>query len=449
MPYVPHTPQDQAAMLAAIGARSINELFSDIPPSLRDPDIALPPPLSELELLEHMRDLEAENRHPVRSGDYFLGGGAYNHHVPAAALALAQRGEFLTAYTPYQAEISQGMLQAIFEYQTAIARITGLDAANASLYDGGTALYEACAMAVCHTRRNKLIFDTSVNPHYREVLASYGRNARLVMKSISYAVAPGGNIENLQRQIDADTAAVVVQYPDFFGRIADYTELARASHARGSLFIMAVYPLALGILKTPGEMEADIAVGEGQSLGLKLQYGGPYLGFIACRQELIRRLPGRLVGETVDSQGRRGFVLTLQAREQHIKRERATSNICSNEAHCALQALAYLTIMGKEGFRQAAELCLQKAHYARMKLGSIPGASLVFDGPHYNEFVLRLRKPVMDLFRRLGHAFEPGIRLNRWYPELADCLLVAVTEVNRRENIDNYAMRLQHWLARD
>jgi len=433
-------------MLAAIGVRSVDELFADIPASLLHPTINLPPPMSEFELLEHMRDLEAENRHPVRAGDYFIGGGAYNHHVPTAALALAQRGEFLTAYTPYQAEISQGLLQIIFEYQTAIARITGLDASNASLYDGGTALYEACVMAVEHTRRPKIVFDTAVNPHYREVLAFYGRNARIIMHNIPYMPEPG-NGENLRRQIDGDTAAVIVQYPDFFGRIADYTELARACHANGSLFIMSVYPLALGILKTPGEMEADIAVGEGQSLGLKLQYGGPYLGFIACRQDFIRRLPGRLVGETVDSQNRRGFVLTLQAREQHIKRERATSNICSNQAHCALQALAYLTVMGKEGFRQAADLCLQKAHYARMKLGAVPGASLVFDGPHFNEFVLRLRKPVMDLFRRLGHAFEPGIRLNRWYPELADCLLVAVTELNRKQDIDNYAMRLQDWLA--
>lgn len=447
MSYVPHTPNDRRTILHAIGVDSIADLFADLPPTLRDPAISLPDPLSELELLEHLRDLEAMNRHPLRGGDYFIGGGAYNHHIPQAAIEMARRSEFVTAYTPYQPEMSQGMLQAIFEYQTAIARITGLDAANASLYDGGTAIYEACVMAVRHTRRSQVVFDTSLNPHYREVLASYGRNALIQMESIPYSPQPGGNLEALCRAVQDSTAAVIVQLPDFFGRVADYTELAHVCHGRGALLIIVAYPLALGILKTPGEMGADIAVGEGQSLGMPLNYGGPYLGYLACREELIRKLPGRLVGETIDREGRRGFVLTLQAREQHIKRERATSNICSNQALCALQALAYLTVMGKRGFRKAAELCLQKAHYARMTLGAVPGAELVFSGLHFNEFVLRLRKPVMDLFRRLGHAFEPGIRLNRWYPELADCILVAVTEINRKRDIDNYALRLRDWLS--
>jgi glycine dehydrogenase subunit 1 len=447
MSYISHTPEDQARMRAAIGEPSTEALLADIPAALRNRTLHLPPALAELELLEHLRDLEEMNRHPVRGGDYFIGGGAYQHHIPQAAEEMARRSEFYTAYTPYQAEISQGMLQAIFEYQTAIARITGLDAANASLYDGGTAIYEACVMAVGETGRRRVVFDTSLNPHYRQVLASYGRNALIEMQCLPYAAAPDAGARQLERAIDGETAAVLAQTPDFFGRIAEYSALAKACHAKKALLILAVNPISLGILKTPGEMGADIAVGEGQALGMRLQYGGPYLGFIACRENLMRKLPGRLVGEAKDKEGRRGFVLTLQAREQHIRRERAASNICSNEALCALQALAYLTVMGKKGFRNVAELCLQKAHYARMRLGAVRGASLAFEGPHFHEFVLRLQKPVMDLFRRLGHSFEPGIRLNRWYPELCDCLLVAVTEVNRKQDIDNYAMRLQDWLS--
>ncbi len=447
MSYSPHTDQDRKTMLEAVGVGSVDELFADIPEDLRAPAIDLPAPLSELEIMEHLKDLEEQNRYPVRGGDYFIGGGAYNHHIPAAAQEVVGRSEFYTAYTPYQPEISQGVLQAIFEYQTAIARLTGMQAANASLYDGGTATYEACVMALKQTRRNRVVFDTSINPHYREVLASYGRNALIDMACVDYAPEPGGNIDALAGAIDDQTAAVIVQYPDFFGRIADVRPLADACHKAKALLIMVVHPLALGVLKTPAEMGADIAVGEGQSLGLPLNYGGPFLGFAACTKKLMRRLPGRLVGEARDAEGRRGFVLTLQAREQHIRRERATSNICSNQALCAIQALAYMTVMGKQGIRRVAELCLQKAHYARMTLGAVEGAEVVFSGPHFNEFVLRLDKPVMDLFRTLGHAFEPGIRLNRWYDELSDCLLVAVTEVNRKRDIDNYALRLGDWLS--
>lgn len=447
MSYVPHTAADRQKMLQAIGVSSIEELFQDIPQKLRNPKITLPAALSELELLEHLSDLEAMNRYPVRRGNYFIGGGAYNHHIPAAVDELCGRSEFYTAYTPYQAEISQGMLQAIFEYQTTIARITGLDAANASLYDGGTAVYEASVVAVNHTKRGTVLYDTSLNPHYRQVLASYGKNAMIKMRELPYSPEAGGNIPALAAAMDGDTAAVIVQFPDFFGRVADFTALAQECHARKALLIMVCNPLALGVLKTPGEVGADIAVGDAQPLGLPLSYGGPYLGYIACKGELLRKLPGRIVGETVDREGKRGFVLTLQAREQHIKRERATSNICSNQALCALRALAYCTVMGKKGFKQASELCLKKAAYAREKLGGVPGAKVVFAGAHFNEFVLRLEKPVMDLFRQLGHSFEPGIRLDRWYPELADCLLVAVTELNRSTDIDRYALRLREWLS--
>ena len=301
--------------------------------------------------------------------------------------------------------------------------------------------------ATRHGPRRRIVYDRSVNPHYRELLASYGRNVKAEIVELDYAVSSGDSSPALAARVDASTAAVVVQNPDFFGRIADYSELAEAAHAEGALLVMIVNPVSLGLLKTPGEMGADIAVGEGQPLGLRLNYGGPYLGFMAARRELVRKMPGRLVGETVDVKGRRSFVLTLQAREQHIRREKATSNICSNEALCALTALAHLAVIGKQGFRKVAELCTQKAHYARMTLGAVEGAELVFDGPHFNEFVLRVAKPVEHLFRFMGHSFEPGIRLNRWYDGLADCLLVAVTEVNTKQNIDDYARRLRDWLC--
>ena len=447
MSFVPHVDADRKKMLAAVGVESVDALFEDIPASIRDPKLDLAPPLSELEVVEKMRDIEALNRYPVRGGDYFIGGGAYNHYVPAAVDAVGSIPSFVTAYTPYQPEMSQGMLQAIFEYQTAIARITGLDVSNASLYDGGTAAYEACAMAMRHTGRRTILFDRSVNPHYRELLTSYARNVRAEIRELEYSEESARSVDALAGALDDDAAAIVVQSPDFFGRIVDFVRLAEAVHARGSLLVTIVNPIALGILKTPGEMGADIAVGEGQPLGLALNYGGPYLGFIASTKKLMRKLPGRIVGETVDTSGRRSFVLTLQAREQHIRREKATSNICSNEAHCALTAVAHLATIGKRGLQQVARLCMQKAHYARMTLGAIEGAHLVFDGPHFNEFVLRLDKPIEDLFRVMGHSFEPGIRLNRWYPELSDCLLVAVTEVNTRSHIDDYARRLKDWLC--
>ncbi|MHC5054423.1 MAG: aminomethyl-transferring glycine dehydrogenase subunit GcvPA [Planctomycetota bacterium] len=447
MSFVPHVHEERQRMLEAVGVASVEDLFEDIPPSIRNPRLDLPPPLSELEAVEALRDLEALNRYPVRGGDYFIGGGAYNHHVPAAVDAVASIPSFYTAYTPYQAEASQGMLQAMFEYQTAIARITGLDVSNASLYDGGTASYEACALAMRQTRRRHVLFDRSVNPHYRELLTSYAHNVQAEITELEYAGAAGDAPGRLAEKVDESVAAVVVQNPDFFGRIADYSALAEAANSKGALLVMIVNPVSLGILKTPGEMGADVAVGEGQPLGLRLNYGGPYLGFMAARRALMRKMPGRLVGETVDAKGRRAFVLTLQAREQHIRREKATSNICSNEALCALTAVAHLATIGRQGFVDVSKLCLQKAHYARMTLGAVEGAELVFDGPHFNEFVLRLGRPVEGLFRAMGHSFELGIRLNRWYGELSDCLLVAVTEVNSKLHIDEYARRLRDWLC--
>lgn len=447
MSYSPHVDADQKKMLDCVGVKGISDLFKDIPESIRNPKLNLPDALSEQEALEMLKDLEALNRYPLRNSGYFIGGGAYNHHVPAAVPAVVMSPEFYTAYTPYQPEMSQGMLQAIYEYQTVIARITGLEVSNASMYDGGTACYEACAMAVKQTRKERILFDSSLNPHYRELLKSYGENVSLDMVEVPYSKKATDSIAAISEKMDNSFAAIVVQNPDFFGRIADYSALAEVAHKNKALLIMVVNPVSLGILKTPGEMGADIAVGEGQPLGLPLNYGGPYLGFIATTKKLMRKMPGRIVGETVDKDGKRGFVLTLQAREQHIRREKATSNICSNQALCALTALVHTSVVGKKGFRKVAELCIQKANYARGVFNEIEGAEVVFDGPHFNEFVLRISRPVEDLFDAMGRTFEPGIRLNRWYGDLADCLLVAVTELNTKEDIDNYARRLKDWLC--
>jgi glycine dehydrogenase subunit 1 len=447
MSYSPHVDEDRQKMLDAVGVKDIDDLFGDIPESIRNPKLDLPPALSEQEVAEVLRDMEELNRYPVRNADYFIGGGAYNHHIPAAVGRMVYMPDFYTAYTPYQPEISQGMLQAIFEYQTAICRITDMEVSNASMYDGGTAAYEACALAVRHTKKNRILFDSSVNPHYRQVLKSYGENVEFEMVEEEYSKEVDESVEKMISKVDKTFAAVVVQYPDFFGRIRDFEKLAEAAHANKALLIVIVNPVALGILKTPGEMGADIAVGDAQPLGMALNYGGPYAGFMSTTKKLMRKLPGRIVGETVDAEGKRGFVLTLQAREQHIRREKATSNICSNQALCALNALAHCAVIGKEGFRKVSELCIQKTYYARMTLGAIEGVELVFDGAHFNEFVIRLSKPVEDLFKAMGHSFEPGIRLNRWYDELGDCLLVTVTEQNTKESIDNYARRLRDWLC--
>ncbi|GHS97360.1 putative glycine dehydrogenase (decarboxylating) subunit 1 [Planctomycetales bacterium] len=447
MSYVPHTAADRASMLSAVGVSAIGELFAAVPSALRAPALNLPPSLSEWELNEHLHDLAAQNHSPQRDGDYFIGGGAYRHHIPAVVDEICARSEFYTAYTPYQPEISQGMLQAIFEFQTAIARVTGLAVANASLYDAGTAIYEAAVMAKNVTKRREIIYDTTLNPHYREVLRSHGDRKFFTHRVRDYANDAAAGLASVAAKVNDQTAAVIAQYPDFFGRVADLTALAATCHQHGALLIVAGNPLAFGVLTPPGDFGADIAVGDAQPLGMPLNYGGPFCGYIACAEKLTRHLPGRLVGETTDGRGERGFVLTLQAREQHIKRERAGSNICSNQALCALRALVYLTVMGKTGFRQTAELCLQKAAYARAQLGAVPGAELVFGGAHFNEFVLRLDRPVMDLFRAFGHQFEPGIRLGRWYPQLAQCLLISVTELNRRSDIDLYAARLREFMA--
>ncbi len=422
-------------MLAAIGLDDVEPLFSRIPAGLRQPKLRLPPPLSEPELLAEMQALAGQNRHLGQMA-CFLGGGAYHHFIPSVVDAITSRGEFLTSYTPYQPEVSQGTLQSIFEFQSLVCELTGLEVANASLYDGASALAEAALMATGITRRDRVVAARTVHPEYRQVVRTYfsGRNLELAVAAGEGAALP----PNVARQaLDGQTAALIVQQPNFFGGVEDLESLADVAHERGTLLIVAFNPIALGLLRSPGECGADIAVGEGQPLGLPAGFGGPYLGLMATRSAYLRQMPGRLVGMTNDDRGQRGFVLTLQAREQHIRREKATSNICTNEGLCALAATVYLSMMGPQGLRQVAELCLRRAHYAAERLAALPGYALAYSDSFFHEFVLRCPRPPAEINARLLEAgIIGGLELRAWYPELADSLLFCVTEMNSRAQID-------------
>jgi len=441
MPYIANTEDQQKEMLAELGLSSVDELFADVPEALRCAGLDLPEGLPEQEVRRRVARLAAHNTRPLVS---FLGGGFYDHFIPAAVDALASRSEFYTAYTPYQPEASQGTLQAIYEYQSAICRLTGLEVANASLYDGGTAVYEAMMMALRVTRRNRVIVDDSLSPIYRKMVRSYTRNLGIeLVETASKGGLP--DREAIAAAADDSTAALIVQNPNFFGCIDDLSDLADIIHEAGGLLVASVYPISLGLLKTPADMGVDIAVGEGQSLGLPLSFGGPYLGFMAAGRKHMRKMPGRIVGRTKDTQGRDGFVLTLQAREQHIRREKATSNICTNQGLCALTALAYLSLLGKEGLPELARLCADKADYARQRLLEVPGASMRFPNRWYfNEFVLKLPvaadKVIRGLFQR---GLAAGFPLGRYWPEMNNCLLVAVTEKRTKEDIDFLAHTLE------
>jgi len=436
MRFTPHTPEDRAAMLAALGLGSVDELFAVIPEPLRARSWDLPPGMSEPEVSQYLAKLAGLNAQNLVC---FLGGGFYDHHIPAAVDALISRGEFYTAYTPYQAEMSQGILQSIFEYQSAVCRLTGLDAANASLYDGGTALYEAAMMTVRKTKRKKLIVCTSVSPIYRIMLKSYTINLHLEL--VEADVSDPAALEKL---LDQDTAGLILQNPDFFGVLHDYAPHFEAVHKVKGLGILGCNPIALAVAKTPAQMGADIAVGEGQPLGLPLSFGGPYLGFMAVREALLRTMPGRIVGRTHDGQGRVGYCLTLQTREQHIRREKATSNICSNEALCALAAVIFLGLMGKQGLVELAELNMTQAAYARERLTSIDGVEPVDQGPWFNEF--RVRLPIdarVAVSRMIDKGIAAGFPLGRYYPDQSNNLLVAVTEKRSKEEIGYLAEGLE------
>jgi glycine dehydrogenase subunit 1 len=441
MPYIPHTAEDRQAMLKAIGVVSIDELFEMVPEDLRlRRELDLPPAMGEMELTGHLESLAARNT-PASQAVCFLGGGSYDHFIPALVDVVASRGEFYTAYTPYQAEASQGTLQAMFEYQTLITQLTGMDVSNASLYDGGSAAAEAVLMAMDATKRwGRVVTAASVHPEYRQVLATYLANIHTELITVG---TPEGAVrpEELAAAVNRETACVLVQHPNFFGCLEEVEALAEIAHRAGALAIVSVDPISLGLLRRPGEYGADIVVAEGQSLGTPLSYGGPYLGIMACREKFVRRMPGRLVGQTVDRRGKRCWVLTLQTREQHIRREKATSNICTNQGLLALRATVYLATMGPSGLRAVAELCLQKAHYAREALTHSGSLRPAFSGPFFKEFVLRAGdgrvEPRLEAARRQG--LLAGVPLGRWYPELADSFLVAVTEKRSKAQIDRLA----------
>lgn len=444
MPYFYNTAEDRQAMLEAIGAKSVDELFDSVPAEYRlKRPLNIPPALSELELAQHLGALAAKN---ADAGKLvcFLGGGSYDHFVPAVVDALASRGEFYTSYTPYQPEVSQGNLQVMFEYQTLICQLTGMDVSNASLYDGGSAAAEGVLLAMSVTGRpKKVVVASSVNPEYRQILETYFESigAKLVTVATPTGVA---NPADVAAAVDGETACVLIQHPNFFGCLEDVSALSRIAHEAGALLVQSFDPISLGLLKRPADLGADVAVAEGQSLGTPMLYGGPYLGIMACKEEFVRRMPGRIAGQTVDRRGRRCWVLTLQTREQHIRREKATSNICTNQGLFALRAAIYLAELGPQGLKETAELCLKKSHYARRQLTAGARLANAFDQPTFKEFVIRDKKGrVSDLLQQgIDAGILAGTPLGKWYSDLDDCFLVAVTEKRTKAEIDRLASAL-------
>jgi len=443
MPYIPHTPEEIREMLDAVGAPDVDALFAEIPAALRPQSFELAKGATEMAVRAAMEKLSAKNRIDLTS---FLGGGFYDHYVPAASDLLLSRGEFYTAYTPYQPEASQGTLQAIFEYQTAVCRLMDMECSNAGVYDGGTALYEALMMAVRHTRRKKAVVSETVSPIYRIVLATYTKNLHLDL-----VVVPHKNglddFEALTAAVDGDTAAIVVQNPNFFGNVQDFTALFDHAREKGAVSVISCYPVLQTVLKTPGAMGADIATAEGQSLGLPLSFGGPYLGIMTCKKSLVRQMPGRIAGRTKDAAGRTGYVLTLQAREQHIRRQKATSNICSNQALCALRALINLCLTGNEGLSRQAARSIENANYAAWKLSALPGVKLLNEAPFGNEFAAVFPLNAKQVARTLmDGGIVPGFPLGRYYKGLENALLICCTEKHDRADIDRLARRLENAL---
>jgi len=420
--YLVHSPEDRAAMLAAIGVKSMDDLLVDIPQSLRIPDLDLPAGLSEFETMAQVASLAARNR-IFADRLTFQGGGVYRRFIPAAVAAVTSKPEFYSAYTPYQPEASQGTLQAIYEFQTLIAELTALDVANASMYDGATAVAEAAMMAHVHTGRNEVVVVGYLHPEYMEVLRAYSEGRGIKVRK--------GTEPN------SKTAAIVFQQPDFLGLLVDAAGLTETAHKAGALAIACVDPISLAIIAPPGEYGADIAAGEGQQLGLSPSYGGPHVGFIACRKDLVRRLPGRLIGSAHDAEGRRGFVLTLTAREQHIRRERATSNICTNHSLCALAASVYMTYMGAEGMRQVAEVGFKRAHSLAERLAALPGWEMAFPERQFlNEFPMRVPKGPAVTRKLARKGILGGLNMHRWFRELKGVLTFTCTEVNDARALD-------------
>ena len=441
--YIPNTDQDRQAMLDAIGVSHIADLFEVVPAAVRFPSVELPPPLSEPELLREL-NRRAQQDANAQTHSIFLGAGAYNHFVPSAVDALLRRAEFYTAYTPYQPEISQGTLQAIFEYQTLICALTGMDAANASHYDGATAMAEAAVMALNSTRnRRTIVVGPTVHPQYRQVLRAYVQGLGV---NIVGDEDPAATLDDVLAQIDSSTAALIVQTPDFLGQVHDLKPLAERVHAAGCLLVAQVDPVALGLFQAPGAVGADIVTAEGQPLGISLSYGGPYLGIFACKEQHIRRMPGRLAGATTDLDGNVGYVLTLQTREQHIRREKATSNICTNQGLMMLASTIHMCLLGKQGMQHLAKLCYHRAHYAAAEIAKLPGYEILTPAPFFKEFAVRAPQPVAAINRALAErGIIGGYDLKADYPHLGDAMLLCVTEMNTKADIDALVAALKEW----
>ena len=437
MPYLPNTPQDIAAMLERIGVDSIEELFSPIPSELRlKRPLHIPAAMAEMELTQHIQQLAAKNE-SASSAVCFLGGGAYDHFIPAVVDAIASRSEFYTAYTPYQPEASQGTLQAIFEYQTLMCQLSGMDVSNASLYEGGSAVAEAVLMALSITgRTGDVLIAESVHPEYRQTLATFAANAKYRVVTIP---TPDGylNPDDVAKAANDTTVAVIAQSPNFFGHLEEMQSIGDVARKCGAVFVASFDPISLGVLKRPGDYGADIAIAEGQGLGIPLGYGGPYLGILACRQEYLRKMPGRLVGETVDRNGKRCWVLTLSTREQHIRRDKATSNICTNQGLLALRATVFLAALGPHGLKETAEQCVRKAHYAHEQLQQLPGVSALFARPFAKEFAIEVQANVPNLLTTLREqGIHAGLPLGTWYPQHRNAMTIAVTEKRTVAEID-------------
>jgi glycine dehydrogenase subunit 1 len=430
--YIPNTRQEQAEMLATLGLKSLDDLFQDIPDRYRNPYLDLPAPWSEQEIQRELSSLASRNR-PLNRGPSFLGAGSYHHFVPSVVKAIMTRGEFLTAYTPYQPEVSQGTLQAIYEFQTLIGNLYGMEIANAGMYDGATSLAEGVLMACRVTRRQQIVVSDRLAPAYQQVIRTYGQAQGIEIRTVA----------DWEPEVNADTACLVVQYPNFFGEIEDLSRHRQATRDQGALLVVSADPMAMGMFNPPGHYDADIVTGEGQPLGISTSYGGPYLGLFTTKPQYIRQMPSRLVGKTVDTRGRTGYVLTLQTREQHIRRERATSNICTNEALYALAATIYLAATGKQGMRQVAELCYHKSHFAAARIAQLAGYSLPNPGPFFQEFVVQCPADPATINRRLMERnILGGLDLSRppyrapLAPAVDRGMLLCVTEMNTREDID-------------
>ncbi len=441
MSYVPGSRDERNEMLREIGVEKLEDLLDAIPEHLRyKGTLNLPPAMSEMEALRHLRKMAARNRSSDEFNSY-LGGGIYDHYVPAVVNFIISRPEFQTAYTPYQAEVSQGTLQSIYEFQTSVARLTAMDVVNASVYDGASATAEAVLLAISHTKRSKVLYAPGLNPLYRDVVRTYTGGMQIKLSELK---SKNGRIDlgDLKDQLDDDVSCLVVQTPNFFGLIEDLSDMK--TRIGDALLIAVVNPMSLGILKPPGEYDVDICVGEGQPLGIAMSYGGPGVGLFASKRQFVRKIPGRLVARTTDVDGRLGYVLTLQTREQHIRREKATSNICTNQALCALASLVYLSLLGREGITQIADQCTQKAHYLAEQISQINGFDLVYGGPFFNEFVVCTPGRAVDMMKSLeNEGILAGVPLEWFYPERDRDLLVAVTEKRTKEDLDRFVDSLR------